>query len=347
MKIVHTEFHSYEPYLPMKLGNNDEIIIPIHEIDKYTLPCDSYLDIEGKLTKSDGTISTAAHLINNGIAFLFRELRYQSNGVTINFVRDVGLTSTLKAYLSYNRNECTRLKNAGWNPLESNNKSENKSLVNIKHGSFNVCIPLKFLMGFFGDYEKINLNCKQELILIRDNSDTNAIITTDKNETVKIILDKLTWNMPHVCVGIPQELSLTKLIDRNTDIVMAFRSWELVEYPELLKTNRHNWSVKTFTKVETPRHIILAFQISKRDEKTEDVSQFNDIGLRNVKVFLNAERYPYNDLNLDMENDKFAILYDMYSQFQSAYYGTKPEPVFDPANFTTTKPNQTRSHCLY
>jgi len=36
--IVHSELHSYEPYLPTKLENNDEIIIPIHEIETFTLP---------------------------------------------------------------------------------------------------------------------------------------------------------------------------------------------------------------------------------------------------------------------------------------------------------------------
>ncbi|MBV2145325.1 MAG: hypothetical protein KTM48_01085, partial [Wolbachia endosymbiont of Pissodes strobi] len=137
--------------MPTKLSNNDEILIPVHEIEKYTLPCESFLYIEGKLSKADGTVSKTLSLVNNGIAFLFREMRYQLNGVTIDSIRDVGLTSTLKGYLSYNTNESDKLKNAGWSPKIAN------TLVDEKTGSFNVCIPLKMLMGFFEDYRKVIL----------------------------------------------------------------------------------------------------------------------------------------------------------------------------------------------
>lgn len=329
--IIHSECHAYEPYLPTKMGNNDEIIIPIHETEKYTLPSESFLYIEGKLTKEDGHVSKTLKLVNNGIAFLFKEIRYQLNGVTIDSVRDVGLTSTIKGYLSYNKNECNKLKNAGWFPGESS------TVVNEVTGAFNVCIPLKFLMGFFEDYKKIILNAKQELILVRDNSDKNATVNT-ADEVPKIEITKLTWNIPHISVAIPQELALTKIIDKNSDILIAFRSWELIEYPELTKTNRHNWPVKTSTKVNTPRHVAICFQKDLRDKSTTDMSKFIDIKLRNIKVFLNSERYPYNDLYLNFDKHKYAALYEMYSQFQKSYYGLTPEPIFSPVEFRNNSP---------
>lgn len=330
--IAHSEFHGYDPYLPTKLGNNDEIIIPINETEKYTLPSESFLYIEGKLTTADSKVSNTLKLINNGIAFLFKEMRYQLNGVTIDSVRDVGLTSTIKAYLSYNKNECNKLKNAGWFPNESS------QVIDSATGIFNVCIPLKFLMGFFEDYKKIILNSKQELIILRDNSDKNATINTVGTEEPKIELTKITWNMPHISVAIPQELALTKIIDKNTNILIAFRSWELIEYPELMKTSRHNWPVKTSTKVNTPRHVAIGFQGQPRDKVTTDMSKFLDIKLRNIKVFLNSERYPYNDLFLDFSKNKYATLYEMYSQFQKSYYGLIPEPIFSPKEFRDNAP---------
>lgn len=330
--IIHSEFHGYEPYLPSKLGNNDEIVIPIHEVEKYTLPSESFLYIEGKLTKDDGNVSNTLKLINNGIAFLFKEIRYQLNGVTIDSVRDVGLTSTIKGYLSYNKNQSKKLNNAGWFP------SENSQIVNTTSGLFSVCIPMKFLMGFFEDYKKIILNSKQELILVRDNSDKNATINTAGGESPKIELTKLTWNMPHISLAIPQELSLTKIIDKNRDILIAFRSWELIEYPELMKTSRHNWPVKTSTRVNTPRHVAICFQEDCRDKVTTDMSKFIDIKMRNIKVFLNSERYPYNDLFLNFDKNKYASLYEMFSQFQKSYYGLNPEPIFSPKEFIDNAP---------
>lgn len=330
--IVHSEYHSYDPYLPTKLGYNDEIIIPVHETERYTLPFESFLNIEGKLTKDDGSVSATMKLINNGIAFLFKEIRYQLNGITIDSVRDVGLTSTIKAFLSYNKNECNKLKNAGWFPME------NSLVVDATTGLFNVCIPLKFLMGFFEDYRKIILNSKQELILVRDNSDKNATINTVETENPKIELTKLTWNIPHISVSIAQELALTKIIDKNSDLHIPFRSWELIEYPELLKTSRHNWPVKTSTKVNTPRHVAVCFQKDVRDKVKTDMSVFTDIKVRNIKVFLNSERYPYNDLYLNFDKNKFASLYQMYSQFQKSYYGLTPEPILSPKEFKEVAP---------
>ncbi|XP_050305607.1 uncharacterized protein LOC126742844 [Anthonomus grandis grandis] len=340
--ITHYETHSYEPYLPTKLGNNDEIVIPVNEVEKYTLPGESSLYIEGKLTKSDGTVSKKASFINNGVAFLFKEMRYQLNGVTIDSVRDVGMTSTLKGYLSYNNNEVNKLENAGWylptTTTTTTTTTEKKSIVDEKTGFFNVSIPLKTLMGFFEDYKKVIINSKQELILVRDHTDNNAVTTTEANESLKVTLSKVSWNVPHISVGISQELLLTKIIDKNVDIEVGFRCWELIEYPELLKTNRHNWPVKTSTKIETPRHVIIAFQSGKRDQLKEDMSKFHDINLRSIRVFLNSERYPYIDLNLDIKQNKFATLYEMYSQFQSTYYSKTDEPMFNPEQFKTIAP---------
>ena len=150
--ITHSEIHSYEPYLPNKLSNNDKIIIPVHEIEKYTHPCESFLYIEGVLSEADGNVSKTLSLINNGVAFLFRELRYQLNSATINSRRDVGLTLTLKGYISYTSNESEKLKNANWSPKGVN------AITDATTGAFNVCIPLKMLMGFFEDYKKIIIN---------------------------------------------------------------------------------------------------------------------------------------------------------------------------------------------
>lgn len=54
--VVKIETHTYNPYANTTFGYSDEIRIPIQQQDLYTLPCDSFLYVEGKLTtkkKSD------------------------------------------------------------------------------------------------------------------------------------------------------------------------------------------------------------------------------------------------------------------------------------------------------
>jgi len=43
--------------------------------------------------------------------------------------------------------------------------------------------------------------------------------------------------------------------------------------------------------------------------------------LINVKLYLNFEFYPYNDLNVDFGKNRYAILFDMYAHFRKAYHG--------------------------
>jgi len=50
---------------------------------------------------------------------------------------------------------------------------------------------------------------------------------------------------------------------------------------------------------------------------------FDNCNLINVKLYLNSEFYPYDDLNVDFgktDKNRYAILFDMYARFRKAYY---------------------------
>ncbi|KAJ8915522.1 hypothetical protein NQ315_012403 [Exocentrus adspersus] len=94
---------------------------------------------------------------------------------------------------------------------------------------------------------------RQELVLIRSNSDTNAIINSTENESVKVVLNKILWKMPHISVSDVERLKLVGYVARNVGLEAAFRGWELHEYPLLQETQRHTWNIKTATQLEKPR----------------------------------------------------------------------------------------------
>jgi len=59
---------------------------------------------------------------------------------------------------------------------------------------------------------------------------------------------------------------------------------------------------------------------------SQDASVFNDCNLTYVKLYLNSEFYPYDDLNVLGKNvhfgkNRYAILFDIYARFHKAYYG--------------------------
>ncbi|KAJ8909987.1 hypothetical protein NQ315_013580 [Exocentrus adspersus] len=44
--IIDLEYHNYQPFVTSTFEYNDEIRIPIQELDAYTLPCESILYLE-------------------------------------------------------------------------------------------------------------------------------------------------------------------------------------------------------------------------------------------------------------------------------------------------------------
>ncbi|XP_011883717.1 PREDICTED: uncharacterized protein LOC105570874 [Vollenhovia emeryi] len=176
------------------------------------------------------------------------------------------------------------------------------------------------LLGFCEDYKRVVINARHELILIRARTDNNSIKGDSKTEP-EIELLKVQWRMPHVMLNEANKLSLLRALESGLYLSMSFRSWELYEYPLLQSTTRHSWAIKSATQLEKPRYVIFALQTGRKNIMSEDASVFDDCNLTNVKLYLNSEFYPYDDLNLDFKKNKYAILFDMYARFRKAYYG--------------------------
>lgn len=308
--ITNLEHHTYNPYTT-SFDNNDEIRIAIQQQDLYVWPHDSYIYIEGVFQKTPANDEhPLPSLVNNGLAFLFDEIRYEINGFTVDSCKNVGITSTMKGYLSHRPNDMNHLTITGWNI---------GPLVNVVNGgSFNFIIPLKNILGFAEDYQNIIMNVKHELILTRGRTDVNAL--SGNHDNCKLKLFKVQWRVPHVIAADAEKLKLMKIIDRKQTIPLYFRSWELYDYPILPQTNRQIWSVKTSTHLNTPRYIILGFQTKRNNMINTDKSRFDHCEFNDLKVYLNSECYPYENLDIDFDTKQCAVLYDMYCRFQKSYH---------------------------
>ncbi|XP_053598636.1 uncharacterized protein LOC128668856 [Microplitis demolitor] len=170
-------------------------------------------------------------------------------------------------------------------------------------GSFDLLIPLNILSGFAEDYLRVLMNVQLEIILTILNSDINAYI---------------------------QQAAGAEEVN--------FRTWELNEYPLLPATSKHIWAVKTSTQLEKPRYVILGFQTAKKNDARKNASRFDHCTLRNVKLLLNSQSYPYGDLNLDINDNQYALLYSVYTDFQSSYYNKEAEPLLTKQKFLQEAP---------
>lgn len=327
--IVNFEKHTHGPYSANNLNNNDEIRLPIQQQDAYTAVFCSSLYMRGQLLKADGMVSQTASFDKMGLLFLFDEIRYEMNGITIDRCRNPGLTALMKGYVSFNQNESIRLENAGWT---------NENFFVDENGYFDVCIPLKIILGFAEDFQKIILNIRQELVLIRNSTDVNAIINPTADEIITVKLHSVQWRVPHVSVADVERLKLIKCMEKNIELSVPFRNWELHENPLLTESQIHTWNIKTSSQLEKPRFIIFGFQSARKNITTKRMSEFDHCELTNFKLFLNSESYPYDNLNINFKKNFYAALYEMYVQFQQSYYQKECEPLLSPYMFKSIAP---------
>ncbi|XP_011062997.1 PREDICTED: uncharacterized protein LOC105151149 [Acromyrmex echinatior] len=266
------------------------------------LPYESFLYVEGKLTKNKVVQGAHVALGNNCVAFIFDEIRYELNNVKID--HNVG---TLKNYVTVSSDRSVILRNAGWD-------------AQITTGYFNFCVPLYVLLGFCEDYKRVVINARHELILIRACNDNNCLMGDTAIEPT-LELFKIQWQMPHVLLSEINKLSMLRALESGRYLSMAFRSRDLYEFP-LLQT-KHLWAIMTATQLEKPRYVIFAMKTGRKNIMSENVSRFDDCKLTNAKLYLNSEcyYYLYDDLNLDFAKNRCAILYDLYASFCKGYYG--------------------------
>jgi hypothetical protein len=170
-------------------------------------------------------------------------------------------------------------------------------------------------LGFAEDYRKIVVNVKQELILLRASSDKNAIISANATECT-LTISSLYWRVPHITVSDTLRLKFLRKVESDSPVHLPFRSWELHEYPTLPQTTRQSWTIKTSSQLEKPRFVILAFQTGRKNDLKKDMSLFDGCELMNVKLYLNSQYFPYDNIHGDQ-----SIFYEMFSRFQNSYYG--------------------------
>ena len=132
--ISNYELHAHQPYASSNFNHSDEIRIAIQYQDLAVLPSRSYLHITGQKLKTDSTVATGSPFVTNAICHLIDDIRYELNAIEIDHIKNVGIASTLKGYVSLNRSDC--IENSGW--------ISNSDFTIDVDGGFDVCIPVSY-----------------------------------------------------------------------------------------------------------------------------------------------------------------------------------------------------------
>ena len=105
--------------------------------------------------------------------------------------------------------------------------------------SFSFKIPLKHILGFCEDYDKVVYGFKHALILTR-NDDHDAIFIGAGAAAGKITLSKISWFMPDVTPADKPKMDLYKIIERKEKQPVGYRMIQSTN-ASIPRTNSFSW----------------------------------------------------------------------------------------------------------
>ena len=200
---------------------------------------------------------------------------------------------------------------------------------------------MKHIFGFCEDYDKVVYGLKHNLTLTR-NDDNDAIFRAANNAAGcavavgKIILDKVSWFMPHVTPADKDKMELYKIIERKEKIPVGYRmiQCDSASIPQNLTS--FSWRLSVKSSPEVPRYIIVGFQTAKIGNQTTNPSTFDNVNVSNIFVMLNSIRYPTTDYNISFLAQKFSRVYGDVAEFRSKFFNMDElvsSPNITPADF--------------
>ena len=340
--IYEYEYKEYNPIVGTDFDRGS-IVIVIESQDIYTHPAESYLIIEGQLMRDNDNYyvnDDKVSLINNGIMYLFSDVRYHLASHEIEVLQNPGHATTMLGMLKY-PDDFTKSQglNQVWSPdtkegtpVNENEgfKSRQNYIINMVEGAgnkgkFNFKIPLKHFLGFCEDYKKILYGMQQRLTLTRTGYN-NAIFRGQNaadNAAVgngKIRIDKIKWFMPHVIPSDAYRLQLDKIIEKKEKIPVGYRMLQCDNSPVPPASTSFTWRLGVKSSPDIPRFIIVGFQTNKNNDQTTNPAIFDHLNVLNIYVTLNAKRYPDTDYENDFTINKFSRIYGDATTFRKKFY---------------------------
>ena len=334
--IYDYEYKEYNPIAGAPL-NRGSIVITIESQDIYTHPAESFLIVEGKLVKNaDGGVydaNTLITLINNGIMYLFSDVRYHLASHEIEVLQNPGHATTMLGMLKFpddfSRSQGLNqlwIKDTGNGDttVDGDNPNEGFKLrrnyiINMPATRGNFCfkIPLKHFLGFCEDYKKILYGMQQRLTLTRT-SDDNAIFRDGGVDAGKVNITGIKWFMPHVIPSDMYRLQLDKIIEKKEKIPVGYRMLQCDNTS--ITGTEFTWRLGVKSSPDIPRFIILGFQVERNNHQEKNPARFDNCNIGNIYVTLNAKRYPDTDYDFNFVENRFCRIYGDSSTFRKKFY---------------------------
>ena len=333
---------AYLPISGTNLNNANPIVIRVENSDNYFRPCDSEIEFEGVVTKTDGSVYKSTDkklaLINNGLMFLFDNIKYELSSTEIESVYQPGQATSMFGLLTKNEsysnggglNSCwvpdndtgeAKDANTGWQARRKMLFANNVVVgEDPNSGSFRFSVRLEDIFGFATDYHRVMYGFVHTLTMIRNLSHDDAMFGETEAVKGKVNFTKISWILPHVEPSQVVGYELAKLINDQRTLSIDFRARQCLT-TVVPASDTFFWRLGIRTSPEKPRFLVVGFQTDREGNLLKNLGLFDNCNLKNAFVLLNNQRYPAMDYNADFVKNRYNGLYREFYQFMQKFYG--------------------------
>ena len=325
----------------------------------YTRPSDSYLLVEGTLTKTAGGRYAAGDeitMVKEGIMYLFSSVRYLINEKEVEQIYNPGQVQNMLSYLlEDNAYDATSAlghcggKDNHLTAAEADNTTgytRRKTFILTSNpiGTFSFYIPLRRLFGFYREYNRLIFGTNQRLVLTKKNTTSDSIFRAGAAGAGVISLTKVSWFMPQIDGNEETNLMLLKYKTDKKAIDIAFREISSTDIA-VQQDNSFTWKLASRASPEVPRYLLLGFQTGKENDQEHNPALFDHLNLTSLYVKLNGKQYPSSEYTAHFDRNEFSRIYTEATSFKNKFYeiqSTEKEvtsvPGLNPIEFKTLFP---------
>lgn len=289
--------------------------------------------ISGKLTKNDGSEYTKnIKLIDNFVPFLFSKIEVKKHNRLIDEIEYPGQLSTIKGTLTYSKTDNFN------NGFESDFNKHFEVIGNLSHlglGFFeSVNFPI-YKGGFNISFVRSEDN--DAIYRWKTKKADGTFDDTTLPAAGKITIEEFFIRVPIIEYKTTSKIQLINEITKKEKITFHFNHWQCIEQKNIVgKTNSFDIT-NIYRNINNPKFIIIGFQKGRWNDQLYDTSKFDSEFVKNIRVKLNGHYYPDELLNLDINNDKFRLMYEMYQDYKKRYYNSN-KMYYNPKEFLDNRP---------
>lgn len=342
--IIRAEYTNVQPISILNLNNvNKKTTFQVDIGDNF---CSSGLQyyITGEYKHFDDTKNygpkSNVKLVDNFVGYLWSHIEVKKHNKMIDEVENPGIVGAIKGAVSFPGTAVT------------NGATMNSGFISRYSGGGNFAAVGKLGdlgLGFFSNLNVPIYKGGLEISFTR-NTD-NDVLYRWKTQKADGTFEDST--LPHIGKVVIKEFILRvpvleyeenpkiELINELTKINLKymFNNWQCIQHRNVSGKTLSLDITNIYRNVDNPVFAFVTFQVNRTNDQLKDNSSFDHVNVKNLHFEINGKRYPEEYLDLDFDEGKFCIAYDMYQNNYKNVFGKGDYiPFYTPTQFKDGNP---------